>query len=207
MSELRHPEAVYAAWTRCVARTADAALARLKTHRRVRMVEDEDGVFTLRLAGPDPGGRGRQRGDQRQDQRQDPRKDGDTSAPLPDHRLRLTEGGVDTLPPAWSAALRGSRVELVLQPSRFLFCPLELPKRAGEFLDGIVRAQIDRLTPWSAADAAYHWTRPREQAGERIALDRGGHRPPMVAPLAQAVAGLGAAAVAVSTARRRRAMR
>jgi general secretion pathway protein L len=95
--------------------------------------------------------------------------------------------------------LRGSRVELVVKPSRFLFCPLELPKRAGEFLDGIVRAQIDRLTPWSPADAAYHWSRPREQAGERIALTVVATARSIVAPLAQAVADLGAAAVAVST--------
>ncbi|KAA5603685.1 PilN domain-containing protein [Blastochloris sulfoviridis] len=192
MSSFATLRAVYAAWIDAVACTADAALARYETHRRVRMVEEEDGSFALRLADPDPGWRGRER--------QDRRKDGDTSAPLPDHRLRLTGEGVeDTLPPAWSAALRGSRVELVLRPSRFLFCPLELPKRAGEFLDGIVRAQIDRLTPWSPTDAAYHWTRPREQAGERITLTVVATARAVVAPLAQAVAGLGAAAVAVST--------
>jgi len=105
----------------------------------------------------------------------------------------------EPLPPQWAAALSGSRAELVLQPSGFLFRPLELPKRAGEFLEGIVRSQIDRLTPWNAGEAVYHWTPPVEAAGERIVVTIAATARSVVAPLVQAVADLGPATVSVST--------
>jgi general secretion pathway protein L len=104
---------------------------------------------------------------------------------------------VGALPSSLASALRGSRIELVLRSSRFLSRPLELPKRAAEFLDGIVRAQIDRLTPWSAADAAFGWTPPRELARDRISLTMVATARALIAPYLRAVAGLGAEAVVV----------
>ena len=66
------------------------------------------------------------------------------------------------------AALSGSRIELVLRSDRFIFRPLELPNRANEFMPGIVRSQIDRLTPWNPADAAFGWSKPVEVGGEKM---------------------------------------
>src|SRR5262249_22772170 len=98
-----------------------------------------------------------------------------------------------------TALLRGSRAELVLQPERFVFRPLELPRRATEFLDGIVRAQIDRLTPWSASEAAFGWSPPAEIAGDRIVVTVAATAQAMVRPLIAALSALGPESISVST--------
>jgi general secretion pathway protein L len=46
-----------------------------------------------------------------------------------------------------------AEVELVLSDRRFLFPQFQAPRKASEFLDAIVGSQIDRLTPWSRAQA------------------------------------------------------
>lgn len=118
-------------------------------------------------------------------------------APLgPNAPFRLDGAAV---PPTLGSALKGRDVELVLSPARFLVQPLELPRAAGDFLAGIVRAQIDRLTPWSAQAAAYGWTEPVEGEGERIGLKVVATPRAHVAPLADALKGLGARAVVVMT--------
>lgn len=168
----------FSLWIDTVARTLRAPLERLKPVRQIEIVEEEDGAFTLRLA---RGARGK----------------GET---LPPARVHVAEGTImEAVPPQWAPVLRDSRIDVVLQPSRFLFRPLELPDRATEFLDGIVRAQIDRLTPWSASDAAYHWTPPREIAGDRIAMTIVATARSAIVSLAQAFAALGVAAVDILT--------
>jgi general secretion pathway protein L len=113
---------------------------------------------------------------------------------------RIIDGKPDgEIPPALAQAIKGSRAELVLQPKRFLFRPLELPRRAGEFLDGIVRAQIDRLTPWSPQDVAFGRTQPVDIAGDRIGLTVAATGRAAIAPFVATLSALGARAVKVST--------
>jgi general secretion pathway protein L len=66
--------------------------------------------------------------------------------------------------------LEGAQIEMVLARRRFVFRSLELPQQASGFLDGIVRSQIDRLTPWSASQAAFGCGAPTETSGGRIGV-------------------------------------
>jgi len=157
-------------WIDAVAGAIVGAIERVVTRRTVKLREDEHGALTLE--GADGG-----------------------SEPL-----RIVEGRVDgAVSRRMAAALRGGRVEVVMQPHRFMFRPLELPARAAEFLDGVVRAQIDRLTPWSAADAVFGWTQPTQAGPERIGITIAASARALVAPVAQALTDAGAASVAVST--------
>src|SRR5262245_62068121 len=102
----------FSSWMRCVAATLVARLGRFRSPRHVRVLEGEADTFRLETA---PG-------------RADPR----SSAEL----LRIGHDGiVGEVPANVAVAVKGSRTELVLNPSRFLARPLELPKRATEFLD------------------------------------------------------------------------
>src|SRR5215471_1961560 len=103
----------------------------------------------------------------------------------------LDDGRIGSMNREIERVMRGSRVQLILQPARFLFRSLELPQRASEFLDGIVRAQIDRLTPWLASEAIFGWSAPNAAGSDRISLTLAATAHDLVAPLAQAIADLG----------------
>jgi len=163
-------------WIDSVAGTVNGLLNRLQSNHEVRIIENGHDTFTLRAAGP-----GRK-------------------SNLADHRIRIINGTIrGQLPADWAKMLRGSRAEMVLNPNRFLFRPLELPKRAVEFLDGIVRAQIDRLTPWTPGEAVFSWTSPTDAPNDRIALTIAATARALVAPYVQAIADLGVASVVVLT--------
>src|SRR5262245_47630729 len=88
-------------WIDSVAATINSTFERTRSHRRVQLVENEIGTFTLHLV------------------------DGGKNSNLPDQRVQISnESIVQALPAKWLSVLRGSRIELVLQSSRFLFRPL-----------------------------------------------------------------------------------
>lgn len=161
----------FSRWMDSVAATLVALLGRFSTRRGVQFVEERPGVFALQ---------GRATGAV--------------------ERVEIADGHVvGQLPASLATTLRGNRVELVLQSTRFLFRPLELPGRAAEFIEGVVRSQIDRLTPWTPGDAVFGWTLPVEAGPERIVVTVAATARAMVMPLVRALAGAGAATVALST--------
>jgi general secretion pathway protein L len=171
MTVNRHFETV-SFWLECVATTIVAAVGRLMSPRAVTLVEDDDGSFAIEA---DAGG--------------------------PSARLRIADGRVvGRLPEDVATMLRGSALQLVLRPHPFLFRRLELPRRAAEYLAGIVRAQIDRLTPWSADDAVFGWSGPTEVGADRIAVTVAATARAKIAPYVQALGELGAQSIAVFTA-------
>jgi general secretion pathway protein L len=138
MSSLGSLRAIFDAWTGTVAGAAVSGLERMVSPRLVRLVEGESGAFALEAAKPEN---------------------------IP-QEIAFEDGKFTGANLA--QIVRGCRVELVLRPARFLFRPLELPARAAGFLEGIVRAQIDRLTPWSAAEAVFGCSAPVAQGSEGI---------------------------------------
>jgi general secretion pathway protein L len=128
---------LFVGWARLIAGLAVERLDRWILPRSIRMDEQTDGSFAFH---------------------------GDRGAEAGETVLKFTAGRLDAGPVG--NLLRGSRVEIRLLPSRFLFRTLELPAQAAEFLQGIVGAQIDRLTPWTASSAAFGCSAP-------LALDAG----------------------------------
>ena len=174
---LRNIAAIFTDWMDCVALMIGDSVGYVRAFRRVRLMEEEVDTFKIDLA---PGVK---------------------NDSLAAEYLCIADGAfVGPVPKHIASALRGSRVDLILRSDRVLLRPLDLPKRAGEFLEGIVRSQIDRLTPWSAADAAFGWSRPTEIAKDRITLTVVATARALVSPYIQALMALGVKSVVVSTA-------
>jgi general secretion pathway protein L len=166
---------IFSIWIDSVAISLHSLFERFASRREVQLVEREDDTFTFHVV------------------------NGGQQAGIPDHQVRLKNGTLDPLPRACKAALRNCHAEFVLRPTRFLFRPLVLPKRATDFLEGIIRAQIDRLTPWSASDAVFHWTRPTDVPNDQIHITIAATARAVIAPYIRLAAEFGAASVAVST--------
>ncbi len=170
MKLLQTMTAFFRAWTDSVAAAVIAAFDRVSSPRVIRLVEQDNGDFAVESAGK--------------------------SENVPS---RIAFAGGSLAAPNLASAFRGSRVEIVLQPRRFLFRPLELPARAADFLDGIVRAQIDRLTPWNASEAVFGCSSPVESGPESITTVIAATTRKVAMAYVQAVSIFHPAAVAVCT--------
>jgi general secretion pathway protein L len=170
MKLLQSIGAILNAWTGSVAAAIIAGFDRVVSPRVIRLVEDDHGGFAVETAGK--------------------------TENVPAH-IAFADGALSA--PNLAPMFRGSRVEIVLQPKRFLFRPLELPARAADFLDGIVRAQIDRLTPWSASEAVFGCSAPVESGAESITTVIAATTRKVAMTYVEAVSGFHPAAVAVCT--------
>jgi len=171
--ELKAP---FGEWIASVALAIDSITGRLMPRRQISLIEGEGDTFTAKAA---------------------PVKKG---AALPDVVLRVSNGRpTPSLPADWESVLRGGRVEFLLKSDQVLFRSLDFPKRAVDFLDGMIRAQIDRLTPWAASDAVFGWSAPSDISNERIQLTLAATSKSKIQPLVQLATNLGAAFVTVST--------
>jgi general secretion pathway protein L len=162
--------ATLSAWTGSVAAAIIATLDRIVSPRVVRLVEGDDGGFTVQAAG---------------------------KAENVPSRIAFADGALSA--PNLAALFKGSRVEIVLQPKRFLLRPIELPARAADFLEGIVRAQIDRLTPWSASEAVFGCSAPAVSGTESITTMIAATTRKVATSYVQAVSGYHPSAIAVCT--------
>src|SRR5579871_6510796 len=134
------------AWIDTVSGAVEALTGRFVRSRRIRLVEAVDGAFTASAAAKD-------------------------QPALPDLCFRLEAVRPQPpLPAAWEAALRGSRIEVQVQPAHVLTHQLEFPAKAADFLDGMIKAQVDRLTPWTIGEAIFGWSAPAPAANDRIAV-------------------------------------
>jgi general secretion pathway protein L len=166
----------FSGWIDSATEFAACAFGRFSSPRTVRLTEEKNDEFVLQVSKDTAG------------------------SDFTRERLRVVEGQIDhNRAAALAAPLAGSHIELVLQSERFLFRPLELPNRAAEFMHGIVRSQIDRLTPWSAADSAFGWSKPVEADAETILVTIAATPLTLVRPYVQAVASFGAHSIAVFT--------
>jgi len=152
---------VWSKWIDDVAAGFKRAFARIRTVRALELREQPDGSFlvTERVRG---------------------RESAFNPSPL-----RLEQLGVEG---AVRQALAGSHVHVLLSSSHFVFRNLDLPRGAEQFLDGVVRSQIDRLTPWAAGDAAFGWSLPASGGSEKITVTIAATARALIEPIVEAVA-------------------
>jgi len=108
---------------------------------------------------------------------------------------------VDDQGGAVGATFRDARITLNLPADMFLFRDLDFPSKAIDFLDGVLRAQIDRLTPWTPAYAVFGHSVPISAGLDRIKLVIAAAPLAQVEPIVRALGAAGANSVIVAARR------
>src|SRR6202035_4783482 len=173
MTILSEASALFDEWIASVAGAIDSMIGRYAPRSQIVLGGESTGVLTAKLKSA----------------RQGPA--------LSDVSFRISNGRPSPpLPADWQAAFRGSRVETDLAPAQVLFRPLDFPRQAADFLDGMIRTQIDRLTPWTAEDVVFGWSPPSAIANERVELTLAATSKQEIQPLVQLATGMAAASIA-----------
>jgi general secretion pathway protein L len=173
MSIISEARTLFDEWIAAVAGAVDFAIGRYAHRPHIALGGESTGILTAKLTSARKG------------------------PALSDISFRISNGRPSpSLPEDWRAAFRGSRVETVLAPGQVLFRPLDFPRQAEDFLDGMIRTQIDRLTPWPADEAVFGWSSPSVAGQERIELTLAATSKQEVEPLVQLAANLGAQSLA-----------
>jgi general secretion pathway protein L len=161
-------------WIDAVSRAVDAVASRFVHARRIRLAESDDATFTA-SAVPSKGKPG-----------------------LSDVSFRFTPGqSRPLLPSDWEAAFRRSRLEVQLPQAQVMTHRLDFPGKAADFLDGMIRSQIDRLTPWTLDEAAFGFSSPVRTTNDRIELVFAATSKQKLSPVLELAEMLDAASVAI----------
>jgi len=165
-------KALFDEWIAAVARAVNFGMGRYARRRRILLSGDHDDTFTARMISA-------------------------KGPALPEVSFRLSGGRPNPpLPMDWQAAFRGSHVEALMTPGLVLFRSLDFPRQAVDFLDGMIRTQIDRLTPWTADDVVFGWSPPSAIPNERVQLTLAATSKQEIQPLVQLATGVAAASIA-----------
>jgi general secretion pathway protein L len=173
MTMISESKAIFDEWIAAVTRAVDTVAERFLHARHILLREREDGTFAASAGASNDG------------------------VALADISFGLEAGKAPPLPMEWKAAFGGSRVEVELQPSQIMTHRLDFPSKASDFLDGMMRSQIDRVTPWTVNDAVYGWTVPVPTENDRIEVTLAATSRLKVVPLLQLAEAVDAASLAV----------
>src|SRR5580704_12288312 len=176
MAMIYEVKELFGQWIAAVARAVDIVAGHILRPRHILLSEGKDGILLAKAMS------------------------GRKGPALPDVSFRLENGRPNPpLPTEWKTAFRGSRVEAMLQSDHVMFSPLDFPSQAGDFLEGMIRTQIDRLTPWSVNDAIFGWSQPKNTANDRIEVIFAATSKLKIQPLLQLADALDIGSVAVFT--------
>jgi general secretion pathway protein L len=176
MTVVSEMKELFGDWIAAVTRAVDVVAGRYVRPRLVIIEEDRGGSFTMRAERTKKG------------------------ISLPDIKLGpVNERLAPALSEDWQSAIRGSRVEIMLSSQRVMARALDFPKQAADFLDGMIRSQIDRVTPWTANDAAFGWSSLSDGASDRIDVALVATSKRKIQPLIQLAESFGASSVGVFT--------